>query len=243
MRLNRGNFHAEPGLRAVFSGSLGSEEGVWAWALVYFHEAISGGGVLCASISPSPPARPLAPRRHRRRALCCAAGQGSRMTSPGHRPWECAVLERRHGPSPAETGRRASLPRSDHTTRTRRAVKGRGAVARRLGTDVWGLNTELEKRKTTRRERGCRGRHHRTMARSEVPEDRAMTPRWPARAKTVLPGRSRAVRSCGRIGRNCTTRTPSVPDRTSPIPRGYGECPARTSRPLEPLSATASEGL
>ena len=40
VRLNRGNFHAEPGLRAVLSGSLGSEEGVWAWALVYFHEAM-----------------------------------------------------------------------------------------------------------------------------------------------------------------------------------------------------------
>ena len=33
-------------------------------------------------ISPSPPPRPLAPRRHRRCALCCAAGQGSRTTSP-----------------------------------------------------------------------------------------------------------------------------------------------------------------
>eukprot|EP00964_Phaeocystis_antarctica_P155551 scaffold124783_cov45-Phaeocystis_antarctica.AAC.1 len=77
---------------------------------------------------------------------------------------------------------------------------------------------------STRRERGCRGRRHRTMARSEVPEDRACsTPRWPARAKTALPGRSRAVRSCGRIGRKCTTRTPSVPNRTSPSPRGYGE--------------------
>ena len=32
-------------------------------------------------------------------------------------------------------------------------------------------------------------------------------------------------------------------DRASPSPRGYGECPARTSRPWEPLSATASEGL
>ena len=31
-----------------------------------------------------------------------------------------------------------------------------------------------------RRERGCRGRRHRTMAKSEVPEDCARTPRWPA---------------------------------------------------------------
>jgi len=120
-------------------------------------------------------------------------------------------------------------------TRRRRAASWYRCLGVKYGTRAAG--------KTTRRERGCRGRHHRIMARSEVPEDRAMTPRWPARAKTVLPGRSRAVRSCGRIGRNCTTRTPSVPDRTSPIPRGYGECPARTSRPLEPLSATASEGL
>jgi len=37
-----------------------------------------------------------------------------------------------------------------------------------------------------------------------------------------------AVRSCGRIGRKCTTRTPSVPDRTSPSPRGYGS--ARRAR-------------
>ena len=122
--------------------------------LCIFARLSLGGGSVCKSISPSPPARPLAPRRHRRRALCCAAGQGSRMTSPGHRPWECAVLERRHGSSPAETGRRASLPRSDHTTRTRRAVKGRGAVARRLGTDVWGLNTELELQE---RRRGASG--------------------------------------------------------------------------------------
>ena len=74
-----------------------------------------------------------------------------------------------------------------------------------------------------------RGRCPRTVARSQIPEDPTRTQRWPARAKTALPGRSRAVRS-GRIGRKCTTRTPSVPDRTSPSPRGYGECPARATR-------------
>ena len=54
VRLNRGNFHAEPGLRAVLSGSLGSEEGARAWALVYFREAISRGW-FC--VHPSHPAR------------------------------------------------------------------------------------------------------------------------------------------------------------------------------------------
>ena len=39
----------------MFSGSLGSEEGVWAWALVYFREAISWGGGFC--VHPSHPAR------------------------------------------------------------------------------------------------------------------------------------------------------------------------------------------
>ena len=108
--------------------------------------------------------------------------------------------------------------------RGRRQQGARAASWHRcLGIKITELAADL-KEKTTRRERGCRGRHHRTMAKSEVPEDRARTPRWPARAKTALPGRSRAVRSCGRIGRKCTTRTPSVPDRTSPSPRG--ECPA-----------------
>ena len=54
VRLNRGNFHAEPGLRAVLSGSLGSEKGARAWALVYFREAISRGW-FC--VHPSHPAR------------------------------------------------------------------------------------------------------------------------------------------------------------------------------------------
>jgi hypothetical protein len=40
---------------------------------------------------------------------------------------------------------------------------------------------------------------------------------------------SRPVRRCGRIGKKNTTRTPGGPDSTSPSPRGYGECPARTS--------------
>jgi len=38
---------------------------------------------------------------------------------------------------------RASLPRSDHTTRTRRAGKGRGAVARRLGTTFGGQHGKI----------------------------------------------------------------------------------------------------
>ena len=35
---------------------------------------------------------------------------------------------------------------------------------------------------------------------------------------------------------------PSVPGSTSPSPRGYGECPARTSWPWEPRPATDHVG-
>ena len=45
-----------------------------------------------------------------------------------------------------------------------------------------------------------------------------------------------------RVARRTKSRTSKL-HRTSPSPRGYGECPARTSRPWEPLSATASGGL
>ena len=231
-----------------------------------------GRSLSCACAQPvNHPCRP-SPNPRRRPRPTRRAALALHLTQPASAPSRsspspplCPLLRRGSGQPDDQSGsptmgvcrsRVASwiLPRRDRTpclsptlgphdedtaccerTRRRRAASW---------TDVWGVKiTELDAEKTTRREQGCRGRRHRTMARSEVPEDRARTPRWPARAKTALPGRSRAVRSCGRIGRKCTTRTPSVTGRTFPSPRGYGECPARTSRPWEPLSATASEGL
>ena len=94
----------------------------------------------------------------------------------------------------------------------------------------------------TTREPGGWGRCPATRARRRAHEDCARPPRWSATAETVLPGRSRRVRRCGRIGRNCTTRRPSVPGSTSPSPPCHGERPARASSPWEARPATASEG-
>ena len=100
-------------------------------------------------------------------------------------------------------------------------------------------------------ERGCRGRRHRTMAQgvtSEVPEDRASKVRRVGRLEPKLHSLGVAgqfgqvvesAENARRGRRACQTEPPRAHGATA----GYGECPARTSRPWEPLSATASEGL
>jgi hypothetical protein len=64
--------------------------------------------------------------------------------------------------------------------------------------------------------------------RRRADEDRARPPRWRATAKTALPGEQAGSAMWSNRQKN-TTRTPGGPDSTSPSPRGYGECPARTS--------------
>ena len=86
----------------------------------------------------------------------------------------------------------------------------------------------------TMREPGGWGRCPASLARRRADEDRARPPRWSARAKTAPPRRSRPVRpyvvesakkmhdaDAGRARRHLP----------SPSPRGYGECPSRTSEP------------
>ena len=173
-----------------------------------------------------------------------AAGRPVRGHRPGSAPFSSGVMD------PPRRDRRASLPRSDLTTRTRVCVGRRGNMRRRsrgvLVTE--GLKTNetavdvVRPRGETTREPGGWGRCPATRARRRAHEDCARPPRWSATAETVLPGRSRRVRRCGRIGRNCTTRRPSVPGSTSPSPPCHGERPARASSPWEACPATASEG-
>ena len=185
----------------------------------------------------------------KRQVVPCAAprvrapGRPVRGHRPGSAPFSSGVMD------PPRRDRRASLPRSDLTTRTRvwGAVEMRRCSRGVLVTE--GLKTNDLKKKErhvvrprgeTTREPGGWGRCPATRARRRAHEDCARPPRWSATAETVLPGRSRRVRRCGRIGRNCTTRRPSVPGSTSPSPPCHGERPARTSWPWEARTATAS---
>ena len=180
-------------------------------------------------------------------ALCCAAGQGSRTTSPGSPTRECAVLERRHGSSPPRPACLSPTlgPHAEDTGEGRRGNMRRCSrgvlVTEGLKTNETRVDVVRPRGETTR-EPGGWGRCPATRARRRAHEDCARPPRWSATAETVLPGRSRRVRRCGRIGRNCTTRRPSVPGSTSPSPPCHGERPARASSPWEACPATASEG-
>ena len=80
-------------------------------------------------------------------ALCCAAGQGSRTTSPGSPTRECAVLERRHGSSPPKPACLSPTlgPRDEdtgvgapwnHEALFARRVGNRGVKNERNGVDV-----------------------------------------------------------------------------------------------------------
>ena len=169
-------------------------------------------------------------------------GQGDQALGhrPGRVPSSSGVIP------PRGRGRQLNLSLGT-TDEDRRACQGVEAPSRAACWYSEGVTTELElgiknHEPYTRREPGGWGRCPATRARRRAHEDCARPPRWSATAETVLPGRSRRVRRCGRIGRNCTTRRPSVPGSTSPSPPCHGERPARASSPWEARPATASEG-